>query len=138
MKKSINLFLIGLVLLFSSCGKDDDKNNNPLNPGIGGTGSVSFTVALAQDEQQDLYFEFTPSTNVVITSMSAQCQTLGFNDTVTDDQIPDDIFGPNQPLYVGPITLNLEQGQQWTFTMQGKVGSATGQAFTATTNFTVQ
>jgi hypothetical protein len=135
MKKLFSLLLTGIILLFSSCSKDDDKNNNPLNPGIGG--NVTFTAALAQDDQQDLYFEFTPSANVVITSMSAQCLALNLNETVGDDEIPDDIFGPNQPLYVGPITENLQQGQQWTFTMQGKVGSATGQAFSATTNFTV-
>jgi len=138
MKKIAALLITGTLLLFSSCGKDDNNNNNPLNPGIGGgAGNVSFTVALAQDDQQAIFFEFTPSTNVVITSMSAQCQALNFNDTVTDDQIPDDIFGPQQPLYVGPVTLNLQQGQQWSFTMQGKVGSATGQAFNASANFTV-
>jgi hypothetical protein len=138
MKKILNLFLLGIVLLFSSCSKDDGKDNNPLNPGVGGEGNVSFTVALAQDDQQNLFFEFTPSTNVVISSMSAQCQALNLNETVTDEEIPDDIFGPQQPLYVGPLTVDLQQGQQWSFTMQGKIGSATGQAFNASANFTVQ
>jgi len=92
---------------------------------------------LVQDNQNNIYFQFKPGTGAVIQKITAQCQALGLNDVVEDAEIPDDVFSATYPLNVGPITVNLVKGQAWTFVVSGKVGSATGSAFSTTVNYTV-
>lgn len=145
MKKLLLLLFVSFFAFFYGCSNDSggSSTTDPFggggtnNPG-GNTGNVSFTVALVHDEQQNIYFEMKPSTNVVVTHMSIVCQALGVNQELTEADISNQVFSSTAPMYVGPVNVNLQQGQQWAFTIQGKVGSTTGQAFTATTNFTVQ
>ncbi|MBE0551446.1 MAG: hypothetical protein IH619_03615 [Ignavibacterium sp.] len=140
MKKIFSLFLMISALIAFSCS---DNATGPTTGGIGGgiggggnTGGVTYTVSLAQDNQQQYYFEFKPSVDAVITTITANCAAANVNnEQVTDDGTT--VYNANNPAYVGPITI-LAQGQQWTFTIAGKLGSSTGTAYSATANFTVQ
>ncbi len=140
--KKIFLRIFPIMFLFIFGCSDDGDDSGGLG-GIGGgggnnTGNVTFTVSVVQDQQQQVYFEFKPSTGVIITSMSAKCTALNINEQLTDADISDDVFSNTAPCYVGPITVNLQAGQQWTFTISGNIGSRQGQTFTATSNYTVQ
>jgi hypothetical protein len=147
MKNFFILLFAGLFIIISGC-KKDDSGTNPTGTlgggGIGGggggdnTGNVTFTTAIVQDDQNQLWFEFKPSTGVIIQRITAKCQALGIDDAIEDVNIPDDVFNNTSPLYIGPITVTLQQGQQWTFTISGKIGSIQGQSFSTTFNYTVQ
>jgi hypothetical protein len=140
MKRIFSLFLMISALIAFSCS---DNATAPTTGGIGGgiggggtTGGVTYTVTLAQDNQQQYYFEFKPSVDAVITTITANCAAANVNnEQVTDDGTT--VYNANNPAYVGPITV-LAQGQQWTFTIAGKLGSSTGTAYSVTANFTVQ
>lgn len=138
MKKFFFLFLMMGVLLVVGCSDNATApaGGGGLGGGGGTTGSVTYTVSLAQDQQQQYFFEFKPSVDAVITTITGNCAAAGINnEQVTDDGTT--VYNANNPAYVGPITV-LAQGQQWTFTIVGKIGSSTGAAYTATANFTVQ
>lgn len=138
MKKIFYFFLSLTLFLVIGCGDDaTGPNTGALGGGIGGGGgNVTFTVNLAQDQQQQYYFEFKPSTPVVINTITANCPAAGINnEQVTDNGTT--VYDANNPAYVGPITV-LAQGQQWTFTIAGKLGSSTGTAYSVSANFTVQ
>lgn len=137
MKTFFFLFLMMGVLLVVGCS---DNATAPTGGGFGGgggnTGGVTYTVSLAQDQQQQYFFEFKPSVDAVITTITGNCAAAGINnEQVTDDGTT--VYNANNPAYVGPITV-LAQGQQWTFTIAGKLGSSTGAAYTVTANYTVQ
>jgi hypothetical protein len=138
MKKIFSLFLIMSALLIIGCG---DDATGPTTGGLGGgggnTGGVTYTVNLVQEQQtQDLYFEFTPSVDVVINTITGNCPEANIN----NEQVQFDgttVYRANSPAYVGPLTI-LAQGQKWAFTIAGKLGSSTGTAYSVTANFTVQ
>lgn len=46
------------------------------------------------------------------------------------------VFAANTPHAIGEYT-GVQSGQKWVFTIEGKIGSATGTAFNVATNFTV-
>ena len=98
--------------------------------------NVTFTIQVVQDQQNGLYFEFTPSTGVTITKIVAVCQAAGVNETLNDADIEDGIYNTTQPLYVGPLT-GLQSGQQWNFTISGNIGSAQGQTYSSPVNYTI-
>jgi hypothetical protein len=138
MKKFFFLFLIAGVLLVVGCSDNATAptGGGGLGGGGGTNGSVTYTVSLVQDQQQQYFFEFKPSVDAVINTITGNCAAAGINnEQVTDDGTT--VYNANNPAYVGPITV-LAQGQQWTFTIAGKIGSNTGAAYTATANFTVQ
>ncbi len=125
------------VLVLISC--KDDSTSPAGGGGIGGGGgggtNVSFTVSLAQDNQQQYFFEFKPSAAVVINTITGNCPAAGVN----NEQVQADgttVFDANNPAYVGPIN-GLASGQQWSFTIDGKVGSKTGTAFSSTAQLTI-
>ena len=137
MKKIFSLFLIMGVLIVVGCS---DNATGPTTGGLGGgggtTGGVTYTVSLAQDQQQQYFFEFKPSVDAVINTITGNCAAAGINnEQVTDDGTT--VYNANNPAYVGPITV-LAQGQQWSFTIAGKIGSSTGTAYSSTATFTVQ
>ena len=150
MKKIIVLLFSFALLFICSCSNSD--GGNPTSTGIGGgggggiggdgggggggnTGNVTFTVAVAQEQQSgNYYFQFTPSTSIVVNSIRGQCAALNIDETVTDNGT--DVYGPNAPFYIGPIE-GLQTGVQWTFTIAGKIGSAQGQAYNTKFNWTV-
>jgi hypothetical protein len=139
MKKLFSLFLLISALISFSCS---DDATGPTTGGIGGgiggggtTGGVTFTVSVVQDNQQQLFFEFKPSVDAVINSITANCAAANVNnDQVTGDGTT--VFNANNPAYVGPLTI-IAQGQQWTFNFKGKLGSSTGTAYDVTTNYTI-
>ncbi len=140
MKKIFSLFLMISALIAFSCS--DDATAPTGSGGIGGggggnTGGVTYTVTLVQEQQtQDLYFEFTPSVDVVINTITGNCPEANIN----NEQVQFDgttVYRANSPAYVGPLTI-LAQGQKWAFTIAGKLGSSTGTAYSVTANFTVQ
>lgn len=139
MKKFLVLFFALSFLAIIGCSDDTTAPTNSGGLGGGGNGGgggVTYTVALAQDNQQQYYFEFKPSVDAVINTITANCAAAGINnEQVTDNGTT--VYNANNPAYVGPITV-LAQGQQWTFTIAGKLGSSTGAAYTVTANFTVQ
>lgn len=137
MKKIFSFFLVLTAFVIMSCS---DNATGPSTGGLGGGGttggSVTFTVSLAQDQQQQYYFEFKPSTAVVINTITANCPAANINnEQVTDNGTT--VYDANNAAYVGPITV-LAQGQQWTFTIAGKLGSSTGTAYSVSANYTVQ
>ncbi len=138
-------FLILMIGVFLVVGCKDNATAPPAGGGIGGpgggnggggnNGGVTFTVSLAQDNQQQYFFEFKPSAAVVINTITGNCPAAGVN----NQQVQSDgttVFDANNPAYVGPVT-GLASGQQWNFSISGKVGSSTGSAYSATTQLTI-
>lgn len=139
MKKIFSLFLLISAIISFSCS---DNATGPATGDLGGIGGggtgggVTFTVAVVQDNQQQLFFEFKPSVDVVINTITANCPAANINnDQVTGDGTS--VFNANTPAYVGPLTI-IAQGQVWTFTITGKLGTSTGAAYTSTATHTVQ
>jgi hypothetical protein len=139
----ISFFLLLLFSLFFGCSKSDNSTNptgslgnlgGGLGTGGGNTGNVTVTVSLVQDNQQQYYFEFTPSVAVYMTQIVGNCAAAG----VTNENVPVNLTSDaTNPIDVGPIT-GLQSGQQWTFTISGNVGDQQGAAFTSTANYTIQ
>ena len=141
MKKLFSLFLLIIALISFSC-KDDATG--PGGGGLGGGGgtgggSVTFTVALVQDQQtQKYYFEFKPSVAVVINTITINCAAANVNNVqVTDNGTT--VYTSTDMAYVEiPDPNVLAQGQQWTFTIAGKLGSSTGTAYSVTATCNIQ
>ncbi len=139
MKKVLVSVFFLAASLFIGCNNNTGGGTDPFGDGGNGdgggnTGNVTFTVSLVQDNQQQYYFEFKPSTEVYITQIVANCAAAGVtNETVAVG----DVYSSTAPVDVGPVT-GLQVGQQWTFTTTGNIGNQQGTAFTATSNFTVQ
>lgn len=135
--KKILLALFSILFILSNGCSDDSAGGgtDPFGGGGTGTGSVTFTVAIVQDNQQKLFFEFKPSTNVVLTQITANCAAAGVNnETVQGDGTT--VYSSTNPIYIGPLTVT-QSGQQWTFKIEGKIGTAQGQAYNKDVNFTV-
>ena len=145
--KTILFFLSIAVLLFFGCS--NNSSSNPTGTGGvgtvgggtgggngGGTGNVTFTVDIVHDQQNTNYFQFTPSTSVTLTNIVANCAAANIN----NQQVQGDgttVYTNNDPIYVPLTGVNLQSGQQWTFTLTGKIGSTTGQDYTSNANFTM-
>jgi len=136
MKKIFTIIPLIFLLFYSGCSDDSGSTaTDPFGGGGGGTntGNVTFTVAVVQDNQQ-VYFEFKPSTGVVINTIRGVCAALAIDETVNADGTT--VYSQTSPAYVGPIE-GLQSGSSFVFTITGKVGSSTGTAYTSTVNFTV-
>lgn len=132
MKKLIGLSLIiSFALIVSSCKKDD--SSNPSGPAIGGGTTVTFTVSAVQG-QQGIVFNFKPSTAVTVTQVTVKLPAQNFQDVVQGDGTT--VFDTQSGFSVGEYT-GVQSGQQWSFNIQGKIGSATGQAYNKDVNFTI-
>ena len=131
MKKII---VLSLVLFFgfiiSSCKKD--SSTNPIGPQVGGT--ITFTMSTEQG-QQGVNFRFKPSTSVTVTQVTVSLPAQQFQDVVTNPN-PNEVFDTANGFVVGEYT-GVQTGQQWTFNVQGKIGSSTGTAYNVNTNFTI-
>ena len=142
MKKLSIFVLFCAALLFSSCSDSATApaGGDPFGGGGGGgggTGNVTFTVSVIQDQQsQDYYFEFKPSTNITFTGGTGSCPAANINNQqITGDGTS--IFSSTSPLYVGPVTNIVQNGQQWSFNLKGKIGSSTGAAYDVNVNYTI-
>lgn len=145
MKKIFSLFLLISALISFSCNDNSTAptGSGGFGGGIGGGGgtgggAVTFTVAVVQDQQQQNFFEFKPSVDVVINTMTANCAAANVNNENIAGFDGTAVFNANTPAYVGPVTVALAQGQVWTFTITGKLGTSTGTAYTSTATHTVQ
>ncbi len=134
MKKLSIIFMLLIAVAFSSCS--NSTGGGVIGPGGGGTGNITFTTSVVQDQQGSNYFQYVPSEGVTLTTITASCPQLQItNEVVNGDGTT--VFTPTNPLQVGPVQ-NLATGQQWTFVIVGKVGSSTGTAYSTTVNYTVQ
>lgn len=140
MKKLFSLFLIMGVFIVVGCS--DNATGPAGGGGFGGggggnTGGVTFTVTLTQVDQDNYQFVFKPSTAVVINTITANCAAANVN----NEQVAGDgttVFNNNDPAGVNVPANILAVGQQWSFTIAGKLGSSTGTAYSSTATFTVQ
>jgi hypothetical protein len=140
MKKIFSLFLMVFALIAFSCSDDvtaPSGGGGLGGGGNGGGGGVTFTVTLQQIDQDNYQFVFAPSTGVVINTITANCPAANIN----NEQVAGDgttVFNTNDPAGVNVPANILAQGQVWTFTIAGKIGSSTGTAYSATANHTIQ
>ena len=140
MKKLFSLFLLISALISFSCSDDaTSPNGGGLGGGGTGGGSVTFTVVVVQNQQtQELFFEFKPDKDVVINSMTANCAAAGVNNQNITGFDGTTVYNANNPAYVGPVTVTLTSGQQWSFPIAGKLGSSTGTAYNVTATCNIQ
>lgn len=138
MKKLFSLFLLISALISFSCS-DDATGPGGGGGGLGGGGNgggggnVTFTVIVVQNQQtQEYFFEFKPDKDIVINSMTANCAAAGVNNQNITGFDGTTVYSANNPAYVGPITVTLTQGQQWSFPITGKIGTSTGTAYNVT------
>ena len=133
--KRIAFPLIALLfVLVSGCKKDDaGSGTDPFGGGGGGGGGVTFQVTVVRDQQNQPFFQFTPSTPVTVTQVTATLQGAQPNVLNGDGTT---VYSAQNPFVIGPVT-GLAAGQQWSFVIQGKIGNAQGAAYNVTTNFVV-
>jgi hypothetical protein len=143
MKKLYWITFILSAFIILSCS--DNPVTTVEDGGIGGntggggtTGTVTFQVSLVYDDQQNYYFEFKPSVDVVITLITVNCAAANVN----NEQIQADgttVYKNAEPAYIQiPDPNVLAQGQQWSFTIAGKIGTSTGTAYSVTASYVVQ
>jgi hypothetical protein len=117
------------------------KNNNGTSGWSGvwtfktAVSGVTFTIT-QQQGTQGIIFYATPSAAVTITNVNVSVTnvTPPFNKDYTGDGTT--VYPANTALEINEFT-GVASGQKWVFVFTGKLGSATGTAFTATSNYTV-
>lgn len=123
--------LIFFSLIIFSCKKD---SSNPSSPIIGGsTGSVTFTIGQRQGNQ-GIIFTAKPSAAVIITQITVSLPAQSYQDVLQGDG--QTVFQSGQTYDLDEYT-GVASGQLWTFKFEGKLGSAQGQLYTVTSNYTV-
>jgi len=131
MKKLFSLFLLISALISFSCSDDATGPGGGGFGGGGGGGGVTFNVTIQQIDQDNYQFVFTPSTAVVINTITINCAAANVNNQpVTGDGTT--VWNNNNPAGVTVPFNILAQGQKWSFTIAGKLGSSTGTAYTVT------
>lgn len=132
MKRLIGFLLaISMFFVIASCKKSDSSNPVNIGPGLGG---VTFAINQKAGTQGGIIFTAKPSTNVTITQITVSLPAQSYQDILQGD---------GQTVYQGGQTYDLDEytgvasGQQWTFKFEGKLGTAQGQAYNVTSNYTV-
>ena len=138
MKVLWSVFTIFGLFFFSSCS---NSSNPTSSGGLGGTGggggggTVSFTITQgAGTTNQTIIFYASPSTAVTVNNVNYSV----VNSTVKGD-IPGNtttVYPANQPVSIGEF--NASAGLKYVFIFTGTIGTATGTAYTATSNYTEQ
>ena len=141
MKYLLSAVFVFSLLFFAGCSNDAAPTGTGGGGlgggggnGGGGNGTVTFQVATQQGQNGGIDFVFTPSTNVTLTQIAVSLPAQNFNDNVQGDGTT--VFGPQNAFSVGEYN-GTASGQQWTFVITGKIGSATGTAYNVTSNFTI-
>lgn len=133
--KIIPFVILGFIVGFIGCKKEV----NPVDSGGGGFlggGNVTMTVALVQNNQGEQLFLFKPSADVVVSEVKVQCADQQIDDTVQADG--QTVYTKAEGFSVGPLNQDiLQTGQQWKFTVKGKIGSSTGTAYSVSLNYTI-
>ena len=137
MKTLGSVFIIICLFLFNSC---KSNSSSPTDSGGlggvggGGTGGVTFTITQGAGNQGGIIFYATPSAAVTITKVNSSVPAVQFTlDTQGDGTT---VFPASKPVSINEFT-GVASGQKWVFVFTGKLGSSTGTAFTATSNYTV-
>jgi hypothetical protein len=134
MKGILYLLLLFLLVFLTGCKKDDPVSTGSGGLDITGGGGVTFTISQRQGNQGGIMFTAKPSTAVTVTQITVSLPAQNFNDILQGD---------GTTVFQGSQTYDLEEytgvasGQQWTFKFEGKLGSAQGQAYSVTSNYTV-
>jgi len=117
------------------------KNNNGTSGWSGvwtfktAVSSVTFGITQATGNTGIIFYA-TPSVAVTITNVNVSVTnvTPPFNKDYTGDGTT--VYPANTALEINEFT-GVATGQKWVFVFTGKLGTATGTAFTATSNYTV-
>ena len=124
------------LLLFNSC----KSNSNPTDSGGiggiggGGGGSVTFTITQAAGSQGGIVLYGAPSVAVTVTNVNYSV----VNSTAKGD-LPfsgTTVYPANHPIPIAEF--NAQAGLKYVLIFTGKLGSATGTDYTATSNYTVK
>jgi len=134
MKKILLTLFSLLFILINGCSDDSGSGTDPFGGGGGGgTGGVTWTIGQRQG-QQGIIFTGKPSTAVTVTQVTVSLPAQNFNEVVQGDGTT--VFQPGQFYDISEYT-GVATGQQWTLKFEGKLGSAQGQQYTVTSNYTV-
>jgi hypothetical protein len=131
-----SVFIIICFFLFSSCKSNSSSPTDSGGlggPGGGGGGGVTFGITQAAGNTGIIFYA-TPSTAVVITNVNVSVPAASFTKDYTD--ATGTIYPANQAVEINEFT-GVASGQKWIFVFTGHLGTATGTAFTATSNYTV-
>jgi hypothetical protein len=137
MKFLFSVFAIFCLLLFNSCKSDSAGGGGGFGVDPGGGGGVTFTITkTVGSTAANTYFYATPSVAVTITKVNVSVPAANppFNQDYTDPGTT--VYPANVAVLINEFT-GVATGQAWAFTFTGKLGSATGTAFTVTSNYTV-
>lgn len=135
MKILFSVFTIICLFLFSSCKSSSNPTSSGGIGGLGG-GSVTFGITQGPGNQGGIIMYATPSAAVFIVNVNVSVANVNppFNKDYPGDGKT--VYPANQPQEVTEFT-GVASGQKWVFVFTGHLGSATGAAFTATSNYTV-
>lgn len=136
--------ILGLVItiislfLFNSC----KSNSSPTDsggiggPGGGGGSSVTFSITQGPGNNGGIIMYATPSVAVFITNVNVSVANVNppFNKDYPGDGTT--VYPASQPAAINEFT-GVASGQKWVFVFTGNLGSKTGTAFSATSNYTV-
>jgi hypothetical protein len=136
MKVLFSIFVVIIFFLFNSCKSDSNPTSGGGfgGPGGGGGGGVTFTITQGPGNQGGIIFYASPSTAVTVNNVN-----YSVVNSTTKGDIPGNtttVYPANQPVSIGEF--NATAGLKYVFIFTGTLGSATGTAYTATSNYTVQ
>jgi hypothetical protein len=139
MKILISVFTIFCLFFFNSCKSDSAGSGGGfgVDPGGGGGGGVTFgiTVGPGNISANNKIFYGTPSTAVVVTNVNVSVAAAQYNHDFQGDGTT--VYPANQPVSINEFS-GVAPGQVWVFVFTGKLGSATGTAFSVSSTYTVQ
>ncbi len=136
MKSIFSFLTILCLLLFNSCKSNSSgpTDSGGLGGGPGGGGSVTFAIS-QQPGTSGIFFFLSPSAAVTVKTITVSLPAQNLNDPYTGDGTT--VFPANQPQKLNQEYNGVATGQKWVFVVTGNLGSATGTAYTATSNYTV-
>jgi hypothetical protein len=137
MKTLGSVFIIICLFLFNSC---KSNSSSPTDSGGlggvgggGGTGGVTFTITQAAGNTGIIFYA-SASTAVVISDVNVSVPAASYTKDYTD--ATGTIYQANTAFEINEFT-GVTSGQKWVFVFTGHLGTATGTAFSATSNYTV-
>lgn len=135
MKILLSALTIFCLILFNSCKSDSGGGGNAFGTGPGGgTGGVTFVITQGAGNQGGTILYASPSTAVTVTNVN-----YSVVNSTTKGDIPGNgttVYPANQPVSIGEF--QTQPGLQYVLVFTGKLGSATGTAYSVTSNYTVQ
>jgi hypothetical protein len=138
MKVLWSVLTIFCLFLFSSCKSSSNPTGSGGIGGIGGIGgggggSVTFTITQAAGNTGIIFYA-TPSAAVVISDVNVSVPAASYTKDYPDPS--GTVYQANAVVEINEFT-GVATGQKWVFVFTGHLGSATGTAFSVTSNYTV-